>query len=75
MILKILQGEMNGVTGEVLIHDDIHIGYVQQNIENYTDLHGGQRFNQYLTEALTKDPTCCFWTSQQITWIYKIAKV
>lgn len=55
-LLTILRGKLRSYNGEVIVPDDLCIGYVEQTISDYNDLSGGQRFNKRLSEALALSP-------------------
>lgn len=55
-LLRMLQGFIEPTDGELVIPQDIGIGYVPQLIDEFNALSGGERFNEKLTEALAKSP-------------------
>ncbi len=55
-LLKILHQRLNPSEGQVIIPDNLCSGYVEQTIDDYHDLSGGQRLNKRLSEALTQSP-------------------
>jgi len=55
-LLNILRKDLTPSSGEVIIPDNLCIGYVEQTISGYDDLSGGQRFNKRLSEALARSP-------------------
>ncbi|MDF1828059.1 MAG: ABC-F family ATP-binding cassette domain-containing protein [Legionellaceae bacterium] len=54
-LLRMLQGIQEPTDGELIIPDDLVVGYIPQLIEEFDSLSGGQRFNAKLTQALS----CC----------------
>ncbi len=52
-LLQMLQGLVEPTDGELVLPDDLVVGYVPQLIEQFDAFSGGQRFNQKLTEALS----------------------
>lgn len=55
-LLQILEGNLKPHNGNIQIPEDANIGYVPQLIEDFDSLSGGQRLNEALTQALSKDP-------------------
>lgn len=55
-LLNILRGELSTSDGEMVIPDDLCIGYVEQTIHDFNELSGGQRLNKRLSEALAQLP-------------------
>ncbi|AZL15277.1 ABC-F family ATP-binding cassette domain-containing protein [Rickettsiales endosymbiont of Stachyamoeba lipophora] len=55
-LLKIINGEIEPSEGEIHIPKNAIIGYIPQIIDDFSQLSGGQRFNQSLTQALSLDP-------------------
>ena len=55
-LLNILRGALSPSGGEVITPDDLCIGYVEQTINEFNDLSGGQRLNKRLSEALAQFP-------------------
>jgi len=55
-LLKIIQGMVEPTSGNIIIHDDVSMGYVPQAIEISDLLSGGEHFNKALTEALSLHP-------------------
>lgn len=55
-LLRLLQGFIEPTDGELVISQDIYIGYVPQLIDEFNTLSGGERFNEKLTEALANSP-------------------
>lgn len=55
-LLRMLQGFIEPTDGELVIPQDIDIGYVPQLIDEFNALSGGERFNKKLTEALANFP-------------------
>ena len=55
-LFKMLQGITQPSEGQINIPQNAVIGYVPQVIEEFTDLSGGQRLNQSLSQALVLDP-------------------
>ena len=55
-LLKIIQGMVEPTSGNIIISDDIVLGYVEQLIENSDFISGGECFNKALTEALSLHP-------------------
>lgn len=55
-LLRMLQGFIEPTDGELVIPQDIDIGYVPQLIDDFNELSGGERFNEKLTEALANSP-------------------
>ena len=55
-LLNILRKNLEPSSGEVSIPDGLCIGYVEQTIEDYKNLSGGQRLNKKLSQALALSP-------------------
>ena len=55
-LLNILRKKLPPSDGEVILPDNICIGYVEQTIDDFEDLSGGQRLNKRLSEALSQEP-------------------
>lgn len=55
-LLRMLQGLIEPSDGELLIPNDLIVGYVPQLIDEFEKLSGGQRFNKKLTAALAGFP-------------------
>lgn len=55
-LLNILRGKLEPSSGDITILDDVCIGYVDQIIDDFNNLSGGQRFNKRLSEALAQLP-------------------
>ena len=55
-LLKMLQGIAEPSDGQILMPEDAVISYVPQSIEASNPASGGERFNQALTKALSRDP-------------------
>lgn len=55
-LLNILRKALNASGGESIIPDDLCIGYVEQTINDFNELSGGERLNKRLSEALAKEP-------------------
>lgn len=55
-LLNILRGKLTPSGGEITIPDDVCIGYVEQTIDEFNELSGGQRFNKRLSEILAQFP-------------------
>ncbi len=55
-LLNILRQSLNPSDGQVIIPDKLRIGYVEQTINDHSDLSGGQRLNKRLSEALALSP-------------------
>lgn len=55
-LLNILLKKLSPSTGEVIIPDDLNIGYVEQTITDFNELSGGQRLNKRLSEVLANSP-------------------
>jgi len=55
-LLKILQGFVEPSQGELCVPDNVVFGYVPQVIDEFESLSGGQRLNEALTQALTRNP-------------------
>lgn len=54
--LKLLCGQSMPFSGDILIPNDVHFGYLPQVIEGFSALSGGQRLNQMLTNILSENP-------------------
>lgn len=55
-LLNILCKAFPPSSGDITIPDDICIGYVEQIIDDFNDLSGGQRFNKRLSQSLAQCP-------------------
>ena len=55
-LLNILRGSLHPSGGDITIPDGLCIRYVEQIIDDFSDLSGGQRFNKRLSEALSQFP-------------------
>lgn len=55
-LLQIIQGLIEPSDGDLILPEDVAIGYVPQVIEQFDSLSGGQRFNAKLTQALATMP-------------------
>ncbi len=55
-LIKILAGIIESSEGNIIVSDDINIGYVPQLIDDNEMLSGGQKFNQRLSKALALHP-------------------
>jgi ATPase subunit of ABC transporter with duplicated ATPase domains len=55
-LLKILNGMVEPISGDVLIADDVIVGFVPQIVEEFDSLSGGQRLNAAVTQALSLEP-------------------
>lgn len=55
-LVNILRGELAPSSGNVIIPDDLSIGYIPQTITECETLSGGQRLNKKLSEALSLAP-------------------
>jgi len=55
-LLNVLRGELSPSGGEIVVSDDLRIGYVEQTISDFNELSGGQRINKRLSEALAQLP-------------------
>lgn len=55
-LLKILSQKIEATEGFIDFPISINIGYVEQTIESFDSLSGGQRFNKRLSEALANNP-------------------
>ena len=53
-LLQILARQLIPTDGEVIIANDLRISYVEQTINDFYDLSGGQRLNKRLSEALAR---------------------
>ncbi len=56
-LLKVLQGIVSPTSGAIKVPEDVVFGYVPQVVEQFEQISGGQRFNEALTEALSKNPS------------------
>jgi ATPase subunit of ABC transporter with duplicated ATPase domains len=56
-LLRMLMGQIDPTEGDLLIQQDIIIGFVPQIIDDYNTFSGGQRFQQKLGEALALNPS------------------
>lgn len=55
-LLKMLCSKFAPSTGEIIIPDGLCIGYVEQIINDFNDLSGGERLNKRLSESLAQCP-------------------
>lgn len=55
-LLKLLNKQISPSYGSISIPKDTKIGYLEQTINKYPDLSGGQSLNKSLTEVLSKSP-------------------
>ncbi|MBA2657485.1 MAG: ABC-F family ATP-binding cassette domain-containing protein [Tatlockia sp.] len=55
-LLQMMLGQIAPTDGELILPQDLVIGYVPQLIEQFNSLSGGQRFNKKLSEALAALP-------------------
>jgi ATPase subunit of ABC transporter with duplicated ATPase domains len=55
-LLRILQGRAQASDGEIKFPVQLEVGYLPQIITNFSDLSGGERLNQALTEILASEP-------------------
>ena len=55
-LLKILCNKLEPTSGNVMISENLKIGYVEQTISDHGHLSGGQRLNKKLSEALSHNP-------------------
>lgn len=55
-LLNLLRQQLVPSAGEVMIPDGICFGYVEQTIEDFQHLSGGERFNKRLSQVLAEDP-------------------
>jgi ATPase subunit of ABC transporter with duplicated ATPase domains len=55
-LLNILRQRLSPSEGQVILPNNLCIGYVEQTISDFDDLSGGQRLNKRLTEALARSP-------------------
>lgn len=55
-LLNILLGKLSPLGGDITIPDGTCIGYVEQIIDDFNDISGGQRLNKRLSEALAQFP-------------------
>ena len=59
-LLKIVQGQLDPTSGSIHVPEDVIFGYVPQVIDDFIDdfdsLSGGQRLNQAMTQALSINP-------------------
>ena len=55
-LLKLLSREILPSSGSIEIGEGLSVGIVEQTVDEFKDLSGGQRFNKRLSEALAKNP-------------------
>lgn len=55
-LLNVLAKKQQPSDGDVRIPNDVSIVYVEQTVEDFNDLSGGQRLNKRLSEELAKAP-------------------
>ncbi|MCB9493739.1 MAG: ABC-F family ATP-binding cassette domain-containing protein [Epsilonproteobacteria bacterium] len=55
-LLNILRQKLQPSDGEIVIPDNLCISYVEQTINDFSNLSGGQRLNKKLSEALAQFP-------------------
>jgi len=55
-LLKALQGNVESISGEIIVPSNVCFGYVPQIIESFDNLSGGQRLNKAFTQALSVLP-------------------
>jgi ATPase subunit of ABC transporter with duplicated ATPase domains len=55
-LLKMLLGLIEPSSGEIMMPQDVRVGYVPQLPENHPSQSGGEQFNQALTKALAPTP-------------------
>lgn len=55
-LIRILYKKLTPDTGVVNIPENLCVGYVEQTINKYNNLSGGQKFNKRLSENLAKSP-------------------
>ncbi|KTD82937.1 ABC-F family ATP-binding cassette domain-containing protein [Legionella waltersii] len=55
-LLRMLQGGVSVIDGEIKCPNCLKVGYLPQIISDYSDLSGGERLNQRLTEILASNP-------------------
>ena len=55
-MLNILSGNLLPSSGDIHVPDHVCVGHVEQIIDGVSDLSGGQRFNQRLSEVLAQCP-------------------
>lgn len=55
-LLNILRRALAPSNGEVIIPDDLRISYLEQTINDFNDLSGGQRLNKRLSQCLAQFP-------------------
>jgi ATPase subunit of ABC transporter with duplicated ATPase domains len=55
-LLNILRGKLSPSGGDIIIPDGLCIAHVEQTIDEFNDLSGGQRLNKRLSEALAQFP-------------------
>jgi ATPase subunit of ABC transporter with duplicated ATPase domains len=55
-LLDILRGKLAPSSGDIIIPGEVCIGYVEQTIDDFNHLSGGQRLNKRLSEALAQFP-------------------
>lgn len=54
-LLRMMYG-LESSEGEIIISNDVRMGYIPQVVEAFPELSGSQRFNKSLTRVLTQDP-------------------
>lgn len=55
-LLNILRQKLSPSGGEVIIPEDLCISYVEQTVNNFNNLSGGQRLNKRISKALAQLP-------------------
>jgi len=55
-LINIIRGTVQPSDGRIIIPENLSIGYVEQVINDYNELSGGQKLNKRLTEALALFP-------------------
>lgn len=55
-LISLLQGQDIAFDGELVLPEDLRIGYVPQVIDTFGTLSGGERLNKVLTRTLSHDP-------------------
>lgn len=55
-LLKMIHQSFTPSSGEISLMEGLCVGYVEQTIDEYGDLSGGQRFNKRLSQALSESP-------------------
>lgn len=55
-LLKILSRTLSPTSGQLIIPKGLKLGIVEQTIQEFNDLSGGQRLNKQLTKALSSSP-------------------